>query len=243
LFYDLLGGKAQLRNEASARFEHYCSELVRRLLPRFRVHGSSKYRNGGNEVDTPDIFLADGGEIKVIIECKARRLSFEAQFSEDPGRDAKAGYEEMAKGVFQLWRHFSHARQGIAPSETRGPSTYGLVLTLDSWLAMSQHLADHVFSLAHKLADEEGEIATLDRKGVAFCSIADFEFLLAACGEDGFLRTITAASEDRFRGWLLPGIMRQLGEAHESPKEFPFDMGEVLPWWNEIPKMRPAEAG
>ena len=38
-------------------------------------------------------------------------MSFEARFADDPVAEASVGFDELAKGIFQLWRFFSHARE------------------------------------------------------------------------------------------------------------------------------------
>lgn len=65
------------------------------------VRGSEKYRVRGNDVETPDILIEDEGYVSIVVECKAARMSYEARFSEEPIVEARRGYDELAKGVFQ----------------------------------------------------------------------------------------------------------------------------------------------
>jgi hypothetical protein len=240
VFYDLVGGGAGLRNDASGRFEQYCAELTQRLMPRFQVRRSERYLIGRRPMDTPDVLVSDRNEVRIVVECKARRLSFGAQFAEDPIEEAVQGYEEMAKGVIQLWRYFSHNRRGILRSDVVNAGAHAVVLTLDTWLAMSDRLVGHVLSKAHELADVEREISPEDRRHVTFCSIADFESVLSSCDEDGLLNVLSAAGRTSFRSWLLPSIQRELRANRLEQKQFPFEVGSVLPWWDSIPAMRRA---
>ena len=82
------------------------------------------------------------------MECKATKLTFPAQFADDPIAEAKIGYDEIAKGVFQLWRYFSHARRGIVSTDAVRADAYGMVLTLDTWLVMSRELQEQVLGTA-----------------------------------------------------------------------------------------------
>jgi hypothetical protein len=237
LFYDLIKGGSHLRNEAADRFEQYSAEYISAMMRRFDVNRSHKYRISGNEFDTPDILVKDGGKVAVAIECKARKLSFGAQFSDDPIEEAKEGFEELAKGVFQLWRYFSHARRGLVASDIIRPDAYGMVLTLDTWLMMSGPLQGQLVAAAAKLAETEPEITAEDRCAVVFCSIHDLETTLANATEDSFLRTMGAACEGRFVGWILPNIHRETEDRAQTRKPFPFQVGDVLPWWKATDEM------
>ena len=238
VFYDLVGGPSSIRNEASARFEQYSLEFMRAMMPSFDVRKGERYLKGGNTIEAPDILVSEGGQLTIVIECKARRLSFDAQFGEDPVKDAQQGYTEMGKGVFQLWRYFSHLRRGIVPNTFLTGSAHGVVLTLDPWLTMSEKLREHVESMAHRQADADDGITAEDRRPVIFCSIADFELVIRDTDEREFLRVLMATREARFRNWLLPGVSRDLGVQRQSLRPFPISVGTVLPWWDTIPGMR-----
>jgi hypothetical protein len=61
------------------------------------------------------------------------------------------------------------------------------------------------------------------------------ETTIANAHEDSFLRTVEAAREDRFSGWLLPFVHREMGGFNaEEPKLFPFEIRDVLPWWEQL---------
>ena len=57
IYYDLATGPANLRNEASMRFEDYSAAYIAAMLPGFNVARSNKYRFQGNLVDAPDILV------------------------------------------------------------------------------------------------------------------------------------------------------------------------------------------
>jgi hypothetical protein len=237
LFYDLIKGGSNLRNEASERFEKYCAEFIAAMMRRFEVSRSKKYIFRNNLIDTPDILTKDGGDVVVAVECKATRLSFGAQFADDPIEEAKKGYEEIAKGVFQLWRYFSHTRRGVVVTDAVRPDAHGMVLTLDTWLVASQTLQQQVLAAATTLAEKDSEITAEDRRKVVFCSIHDLERTLTNATEDSFLRTMSAARDERFGGWILPNIHRDTESDCGEPKPFPFELGNVLPWWKATDEM------
>lgn len=188
VYYDLISGPSHLRNDASERFEKYCVACLSATKPSFEVCRREKYAWKGQTVETPDILVRVGGKVKIALECKATKLTFDAQFSKEPISDAKIGYEEIAKGVFQLWRYLSHARRGIAADIDYSSDLFGVVLTLDTWLVASRELQQDVFAIANKKADKDREIVDSDRIKVAFCAIEDFEQLLLRSTPESFWR-------------------------------------------------------
>jgi hypothetical protein len=233
IYYDLIGGGTQLRNESGKRFELYCIEFITAMMPRFDVSRSLKYTLAGNVVDTPDVLIKDGGTVVAAIECKTAKLTFDAQFSEDPIADAKAAYDQIADGICQLWRYFSHARRGLLTIGAVEPNAHGIILTFDAWLMISHELEEQLVANAVALALKDPEITVEDRRKVLFCSVQDLECVLAHSDEDALLRTLSAAREKRFEGWQLPGIHFEINrDKRLLPKPFPFRLGDVLPWWN-----------
>ena len=130
-----------------------------------------------------------------------------------------------------MWRFFAHCRLGLTQHQVR-PETRGLLLTLDTWLTMGRDLQEHVREVASRLADADPEIIEDDRRPVLFVAAQDFEGLLSQMDEDGLLNTLDVADEDRFLGWILPNIARELDPLEER-KPYPFEAAKLLPWWGE----------
>lgn len=233
LYYDVFQPGGALRNEIASRFETYAADLLQAMMPAFDVEPSYAYAAGrGRQVDAPDVLVNQGGELAVVIECKATKLTFGAQFSEDPAADAQARYAEIGKGVFQIWRFVAHCRMRRTRHQIN-TTTRGLLLTLDTWLVMARDLQAHVREIASGLADADPDILEEDRRPVLFAAAQDFENLLSEVDEHGFVRTLDAGTEDRFLGWILPNIARDLGPPVER-KKYPFEPNELLPWWGKF---------
>jgi hypothetical protein len=139
-------------------------------------------------------------------------------------RSARAAYEEIAKGVFQLWRYFSHARRGIIPDYVVRSDAHGVVLTLDTWLMTSAALQQKVLASAAVLALRDNEISAQNRRSVVFCLIADFEATLVRSDEDSLLRVLSAARSDEFAGWALPSIRRETEGEVINENHFRFNL-------------------
>jgi hypothetical protein len=78
---------------------------------------------------------------------------------------------------------------------------------------------------------------------VLICPIQELELTLARSDEDAFLRTLTAARDEKYTGWMLANILTDSKNASESFKEFPFEPGDVLPWWKATEDIRSQDGG
>lgn len=235
LYYDLLPGGQDIINDANDRFEQYCAELIEAMMKRFTIRRAHRYGPKSTQLETPDVLIRDKDTLVVVAECKATKLTYLAQFAEDPFEAARRQYMQLAKGVFQLWRFFSHSRRGLT-KESIAADCCAVVFTLDSFMQMAQLPQNKVFAEANALADEHGDIAPQDRKFVTICPISELETVLSVASEDSLLASLKASREDKFRGWMLSAVHRDTGAAKGlgKPKPFPFEMENVLPWWGRI---------
>lgn len=231
LYYDLVGGGPDIWREIGLRYESYCLELMKEALPGAKPSGSFKYKFK-KTVDSPDLFLHDeSGAAKVVIECKAKKMSVKAKFSDNPLDDARQAFSEIIKGVLQLWRFFSHCRRsGI---RVIAHDAVGMVLTLDPWLQMSNH-RDRVMEEARGLARIDPQITEQDRKAILFCPIEDLEYTLGIASDASFFEAIAAAaSRPEFEGWSLVSVHQKIStERRQNPYPFADRIADILPSWH-----------
>lgn len=234
LFYDVIGGGGPVREEIGCRFEAYSVALLSALLPSARFAPGTHYRTPQGPVATPDILMRDeAGAVRLVIECKATRMSVVARFGEAPGADR--GYEEIAKGVMQLWRYFAHCRQRVAP-DTLVADVQGMILTMDEWFAGRSTVIPEIVARANELADAGAHaILAEDRRPVAFCTISELEMVLATATPESLLATARIGSGDR-AGWIFSILHDEADAAKTAPKEYPFQeaLGELLPWYSSL---------
>lgn len=241
LYYDIKQGPQQLMNEANDRFEQYIRMLVEAYHPRFQALKGERYGlNKATEVDPPDCLVKDGEQITVAIECKATKLTFEAQFAENPTIAAKQGFEQLAKGIFQLWRFFSHARRGTYTAHSVAPDAHGIVLTMDSWMQMATKLREGALGRAKELAATDANITDADMRMVVFASVQELNDVFAQTETDAFVDVLGHAVSEKYRGYGLPELTRDCG-VERVRKAFPLNVAEILPWWDKIkdPDERP----
>lgn len=233
LYLDVVQGGAAVWTDIGHRFENYVLEYLQAMMAPFKVAGEQAYGPKKARYRTPDVLVSDAGDIVAAIECKAKRMTFDARFADDPTAAASVGFDELAKGIFQMWRFFSHARRGLTGEVRVAPDCHGVIVTLDSWLAMANRQAETVLTKAHALADAEGNINREDRREIAFCQIDDVEFALQWGSGDSFLAACNEIAAGPKKGFML-------SVAHAATRElerrYPFvgRMAELLPWFPGI---------
>jgi hypothetical protein len=234
LYYDIIPGKQPLLNEANDRFEQYCHDLVDELTV-FTTSRSHRYGPKGAQFDSPDVLVTENDKVVIAIECKATRLTYLAQFAEDPFEAEKKQYMQLARGMFQLWRYFSHIRRG-STKDALADDAYPMVITLDSFIMMSPQLSASILREATRLADEEGDITPEDRRYIIYCPIQALEEVLQRGNRDTLLAALKAAGEEKYKGWMFREVFRAITKDMElgSPQKFPFDLDPVLPWWKNV---------
>lgn len=234
LFYDVIGGGGAVRDEVGRRFESYALDLLSQMLPAVFFDPESSYRTALGPIATPDILMHDGdGAVLLAIECKASRMSVGARFGEAPGEDR--GYEEIAKGVMQLWRFRAHSRIEIAPSRLADDVKL-LILTLDEWFAGRSTIIPQILERAHVLADASAHaIPREDRLPVAFCTISELEDVLRTATAASLRETAEIASGERI-GWIFSSLHQDAVSAKTEPKDYPFQeaLGDLLPWYGRL---------
>jgi hypothetical protein len=157
LFYDVIGGGGPVRDEIGRRFEQYSFALLTQMLAPTRFLPETTYRTRLGPIATPDVLMvSDAGDVHLAVECKASRMGAKARFGELPEEDR--GYEELAKGVMQLWRFFAHCRAQIAPHRS-ARDAQAMILTMDEWFAGRSTVIPRIMERANELADASAQSA------------------------------------------------------------------------------------
>ncbi|MDW9386660.1 hypothetical protein GOA99_18575 [Sinorhizobium meliloti] len=242
LYYDVIKGGITVLNDANARFEEYARTSITTYCPQFEASPAVKYTFKKNLVDTPDVLLKHEGQIVAVFECKATKLTFEAQYGDDPVENARSGYEQMAKAIFQLWKFFSHVRRGLIDLDVAEDAT-GIVLTMDAWTQMSGELRARLIAQAEELAAvKDPEILQEDKRHPIFCAIQDLDELLVTSSEEQLLAAFKAAPQEKYVGWGIRQIREKEAPPLEERKKFAFDLEGLFPWWGKMKEKEALEA-
>jgi hypothetical protein len=233
LYLDTVSGGAKVWKHFGNAFEGYCADYLTAMLSPLKVQREFQYGPKKTSFRTPDLLISEGDRVRLVAECKAKRMPFEARFADDPVAEARAAYNEIAKGIFQVWRFFSHVRRGLISSLNVESHCLGMLITVDPWLMMARNQERAAYEIAHELADECGDIEEQDRRHIAICQIDDVETALQNGTPWSFMNACRELTSGEKRGWLLS--LAHVAE-HAEPREYPFlnRFGELLPWWAEL---------
>lgn len=230
LFYDLASGKNPVISDANARFEEYSRKIIKAFIPDFEPLPPEKYGTKKLPFDTPDILLKLDGKIVSVIECKATKLTYAAQYGENPREDASEGYDQIVKAIFQLWRYFAHVRQGILKHDVAEDAT-GVILTLDSWTQMGGKLRDKLIAEAKVYsAKKDSSIKEADMRTPVFCPIQELDDILSVSDAGQILATFRRMTEIDSLSWNVRQKRDEVGPRLPA-KKYPFDPGELMPLW------------
>lgn len=233
LYYDISTGSQQLITGANQRFEDYVRHLIQAFLPQFNVLPSQKYGPKKHSFDSPDVLIENKGEISVVIECKATKLTYAAQYGDDPINNATTAYSQLIKGVVQLWTFFSHVRRGIYNTTPVSDYSYGILLTMDSWVQLSAGIQRMIIKLATEKIKDDTDIIKEDMKAIIFCPMQELSDILFITDEKGFLETLQNASKERYFGHSILSVMNDT-KLTKKQRKFPFKLGDLMPEFNEF---------
>ncbi|WP_172264653.1 hypothetical protein [Caulobacter sp. RHG1] len=237
VYYDVIGGGAEVRNEIGARFETYASDLLSSTIQSLTFSGEYRYRRRKNHIDSPDLLARHGGSLVCVVECKATKMSFDSKFTLNPLDDGNRGFDEIAKGVFQIWRYFAHSREGDTADTAIDDNAIGVVLTLDSWVQVSFTTKEKILSRARQMVLERApEIAESDMKPIAIYSVENLENLVLNQPDEIILDQLRRACRDKpIPDEAEPDLTLT---AIEKPYPFKDKLGLVLPWWDILSQGR-----
>lgn len=227
LYFDIVDGGGAIWADVGQRFEAYCRRYLDAMLPEYLVEPEYRYGPKRRSFDSPDILISDTNGVRLVVECKAKRMPVDARFSGDPVGDASDAYGEIAKGVFQVWRYLSHARRGLL-NRSAADDCLGMVVTADPWLVMGQKLHPEVMAMANTLADQKDPaIIEQDRQRVPIVLIDDLEYILQHSTAAELFDRLRSLTQDP-SGWEW-SLTHGLADGPTKPYPFADDLRHLLP--------------
>lgn len=232
LFYDVTSSSGGIRNEVAKNFEQYSRDLLGATLGDADWRQDQEYKVGKRPFRTPDIRGFINGDLSLLIECKGRRMSLDAKYNRN---SRQSDFEEIAEGIFQLWRYHSHVRRGLAV-DAQAADVTGLVLTLDQWHLWSIDESTSLHSLASAKADNFPEIEQIDRIPVAVASIEEVEQTVLRSSLDEFLQVARRQGASEYNGWSFLSLFRDKYPGRTRTIEYPLleRVFAEMPWWQEL---------
>ena len=223
----------KLETKSASNLRRTQQNLFRSHLSSATVSAGFKYeiKKGYNQ-ETPDILIARKAS-DLICECKSTRMTYDAKFGTYPLEQARREYSEIAKAVFQIWKFAYHIRVGLCDGVTVGDRCIGIVLTLDAWLTADVVIRPRIFELAREIAIDKGiAIRACDELPILFVPIEDVEATFRVSTEASFSAALEAAVTDKYEGWALREVHRQVHPEMNLDNDYPFAdrLSDVMPW-------------
>lgn len=239
IYFDLIASDSgTIRTEIGQRFEKYVGALLSSSLPDLSVAPEISYGGRATSRNSPDYLIEHDGHVRLLVECKAKKMTIGTRFNNWPTDRLPRDAEEIAKGIFQIWRFVADCDAGRTPFRSLHKKVCGTILTLESWTNLSPSRRTRLFNRANALANEcSTEIKEVHRIPVSFCEIKDLERLTRDADVEALFQTFELASSQDFRGWHLSSILRDQFPKQNADRPYPFkgQLGDLLPWWNKLP--------
>jgi hypothetical protein len=229
LYYDLHGGGPAVLHDANLRFEEYCRKLIRARFPNLEPLETSRYGTRKHSFDTPDVMIRKADRIVAVLECKAAKVTFQAQYAEDPLTHGRQSAAQIVKGITQLWRFFSHVRRGLYDQGRVAADAPAIIVTMDPWGILANELVKACLARAREVLSADREITEADMRPVAFASIEELDDILATTTEEQMLQTLRRAAEPDYVGWSLNGVRNTFNYPNVKRRPYPFRIRDVLP--------------
>ncbi|MEM7692988.1 MAG: hypothetical protein AAF318_00940 [Pseudomonadota bacterium] len=224
LYYDIVSDD-YARVSSGEAFEGLCLKLAKLYFNDTCLVQTERATSYGKSADI--IVESNSGANGLIIECKIRRIPERVLTSPDPWANHAKDFEDIIKGIFQIWR--THKEY----YHTKTRKMTGIVVQYDPWTIASNTLVESIFKAAHAKADQVG-IPQSDRIPVALAGYVDVERSFRASTLDGLQAAICSCCTDRFRGFELFTVVKEINR-DEMRKESRLDYsrlaGDAVPWF------------
>jgi hypothetical protein len=219
LYYELIG-VPQFANEFGEGFQNYVGEVIEGACPApMQRLGEQPYMVGKAQKRTVDWIVADE-HAALFLECKAKRLSWDAKsFLEDLG-PLEADIENMAAAVVQVYKtltdHLDNAYPHFPAKD--GRKIFPAVVTLENWRMFGPVMMNKLTeAVAAKLNGAALPPHLVEQMPYSVWAIEELEVglqIMHANGIAGFMEGKLNSAE--MRQWDWHGYM-----TNQYPKSFP----------------------
>lgn len=239
LFYDLVDND-NVRRIIGERFESYAAEITNYYLgAEFQILSEVGYGTKASPAKTPDVrVVSQQDSLRVVIECKAKKIPFKVLSSPNPYLENEEIYDELIKGVCQIWRYVSDVRRGVADNNWAvSDDVVGLVLLLEPWLQMSSQTVKQITDAAEARCSGTPGILPQDRIAVSFVAMDDWEYSLRKIGAEGMIAALNRHAHPDRSGNMLSTEVEEIAEDFKEPVDaydYSTGINRVLPWMQDI---------
>ncbi|GGG69075.1 hypothetical protein GCM10011415_15510 [Salipiger pallidus] len=169
------------------RFEKFCVTLAAATLSApWSAEGDFQYGPAGTKKHSSDVMISHDGVIKIIGECKSKKMKIDIRLSPRPVRDHLEQVRDISDGIVQLWLFARDLREGNVNKDGAeyepDNNLTGALITLEEW---ADH--NHVFiaeclreanEINNSRAGTPKHVEPQDRIEVCIISGSQFEDML-----------------------------------------------------------------
>lgn len=233
LYYEFVGDD-RFSQALGESFQTYVGDLTRKFCSdeKFQILGEQTYGPKKARKDSADWIILENGSA-LFIECKAKRLSWDAKSNIEELDALHADIDHLANGVFQLYKtindYASDAYEHLEFSKER--TIFAMVVTFENWYLFGPHLIELVNTrLLEKLQSAGISEDILSKWPYIIASIADLEFALPVINDIGISEFMGKKFADtEMRSWNLHAYLSaQFSDKMTNEVPFAADYEEIF---------------
>lgn len=230
LYYDVIQHPAA-RSLIGSEFEKYQRRLFAAAYPDVEVGGDEDYGPPKRIRKAPDIILARNGLLKIVIECKAKRLPLADKVSLSDQVRQSLAVSELAKGVFQLARFRSDIRSGTYSGLQEDRESQFVVLTLDDWIFTGPATKGDVFSKAEEMIRRHALKIEFDLRDIVFCTAADMDIFVTRLTFDKLIAVFAKNRQAEFREYSPHSLAQEFYQRQAKGSDYPLaaEFNQIFP--------------
>jgi hypothetical protein len=220
LYYELMADP-RFANEFGDGFQSYVGEVITSACrsSNFQKIAECEYKVGNQTKRTVDWILADR-ESAFFIECKSKRLSWDAKASLSDLKPLEADVDTMAASIVQIYKTFTDYENNLYPNfpVEQGRKTFLGVVAPENWRMFGPVMLNALAaSVSKRLAEANLSQELTEQHPYSVWAIEELETGLQIVNSVGIAPFIEGKLKDReMREWDWHGYM-----THCFPKQFP----------------------
>lgn len=206
-FYDLVSVKGFPEAFGNA-FGDLVGLVLQRGCPALQARKPKPYRGPSGSKHEGTDWIGSDGTATVFVECKAKRLTRDAQVLRDPAELDK-DIRELAKAVYQNYRNIQEAMDGCTDWSPDGLPIYNIVATLEDWILFSPMTQQRLAAYVLEWLREKGLDPTIvERIPYSICCVYELEELVFAWCDRSVQGVMAARHGGEHDRWMIGPYLR-----------------------------------
>jgi hypothetical protein len=178
LYYSLCKHK-QFGDAFGRSFQAYVGEVISRSIsrPNSTLLAEQRYGQKALQRDSVDWILTDG-DFALFLECKAKRLSWDAKAALNDIGPLELDLANLAAGIVQVYKAILDYRDGLYPHfpAKEGVEVFPAVVTLENWFMFGPKIRELLHNaIVEQLTESKLPVEILEELPYSVVCVADLE--------------------------------------------------------------------